>query len=245
YPCAFLFEGDTGTGKTSAALLLAEALGVNVVEGPFGGLHQIASGEQSGQTVREKMRDLRSRPFFGSGWQGLIVNESDAMTASASIIWLDALEDLPPRCVVVFTTNCAAKIPARLRDRCERLSFEGSAMLLRPAMQEMTNRVWREEGCQGEPPDVDTLKVSDEQGNASFPRLLQVLTPLVRSGQEAPRPVQVATTPAPDPLSDESLHQYGKRWAAGESLGQPGREVGLSPQALAARLKKLGYRKGV
>src|SRR5262249_1470026 len=228
YPCAFLFEGDTGTGKTSAALLLAEALGVNVVEGPFGGLHQIASGEQSGQTVREKMRDLRSRPFFGSGWQGLIVNESDAMTASASIIWLDALEDLPPRCVVVFTTNCAAKIPARLRDRCERLSFEGSALLLRPAMQDMVNRVWSEEGCQGEPPDIDTLGVSDGHGNASFRRLLQLLTPLVRAGQEAPRPAPAPAPTAAAPTTDETqrLHAFGKRWGAGEKLGALAREYG-------------------
>src|SRR5262249_38930392 len=205
YPCAFLFEGDTGTGKTSAALLLAEALGVLVAEGPFGGLHQIASGEQSGQTVREKMRDLRSRPFFGSGWQGLIVNESDALTASASIIWLDALEDLPPRCVVVFTTNCAAKIPARLRDRCERLTFEGSALLLRPALQEMTDRVWREEGCPGDPPDVETLDVFDG-GNASFRRLLQALTPRAPAAPAGPAgppaapprpPVGPAARPSP------------------------------------------------
>src|SRR5260370_30392083 len=74
YPCAFLFEGDTGTGKTSAALLLAEALGVKIDEGPFGGLHQIASGEQTGETVRKTMDGLRCRPFFGSGWRGLGVH---------------------------------------------------------------------------------------------------------------------------------------------------------------------------
>ncbi len=45
YSAAFLFEGDTGTGKTSATLLLAEALGVQIDQGPLGGLHQIASGE--------------------------------------------------------------------------------------------------------------------------------------------------------------------------------------------------------
>src|SRR5262249_59304853 len=133
-PCAFLFDGDTGTGKTSAALLLAEALGVVVAEERFGGLHQIASGEQSGQTVRDKMRGLRCRPFFGSGWQVLVVNEADVMTASASIIWLDALEDLPPRCVVIFTTNNAAGMPAPLPARRERMTFEGAALLLRPAL---------------------------------------------------------------------------------------------------------------
>src|SRR5262245_55365176 len=56
--CAFLFEGATGTGKTSAALALAHDLGVDIAAGPPGGLHQIASGEQTGQSVRDKMSGL-------------------------------------------------------------------------------------------------------------------------------------------------------------------------------------------
>jgi len=253
YPCAFLFDGETGTGKTSAALLLAEALGVVVAEERFGGLHQIASGEQSGQAVRDTMRGLWSRPFFGSGWQILVVNEADAMTASAAIIWLDALEDIPPRCVIVFTTNAVGKIPARLRDRCERLTFEASALLLRPALQDLVNKVWREEGCPGEPPDVDTLAVSDDSGNVSFRRLLQVLTPLVRNATSGPRPapapapVAVATVEAPPPAppadDPDRLHAFGRRWAAGEKLGALAREHGgLTWQQLCGKLWTLGYR---
>jgi replication-associated recombination protein RarA len=247
YPCAFLFDGDTGTGKTSAAMLLAEALGVCLAEGPFGGLHQIASGEQSGQTVREMMRGLRSRPFFGSGWQVLVVNEADAMTASASIIWLDALEDLPPMTVVVFTTNAAGKIPARLRDRCERLTFEASAMLLRPALQEMTDRVWREEGCPGSAPEVEALDVFDG-GNASFRRLLQALTPRVRAALAGPGPAVPVAAPSTPPAADDPdrLHSFGRRWAAGEKLGALAREHGsLTWQQLCGKLWTLGYRKGV
>jgi hypothetical protein len=120
-PCAFPFEGETGTGKTSAALLLAGALGVCVAEGHFGGLYQIASGEQTGETVRSVLASLHCRPFFGSGWRVLVVNEVDAMTPGAAVVWLDALEDLPTQSVIVFTTNDPGRIPARLRDRCERL----------------------------------------------------------------------------------------------------------------------------
>ena len=80
-PTAFLFEGATGTGKTSAALALAADLGVDLAAGPPGGLHQIASGEQTGQSVRDKMSGLRFYTSSGSGWKVLIVNEDvrDAM----------------------------------------------------------------------------------------------------------------------------------------------------------------------
>jgi hypothetical protein len=237
YPTAFLFEGDTGTGKTSAALLLAETLGVQIDQGPFGGLHQIASGEQTGETVRRMMESLRCRPFFGSGWKVLVVNEADAMTPNAAFVWLDALEDLPPQTVIIFTTNAACRIPARLRDRCERLAFESSALLLRPYLQELTDRIWREEGCAGSPPEVETLGLADENGNASFRRLVQRLTPYIRAG--------VSLTPAPaatDP--QDRLHVLGRRWAGGERITQLAKEAGTSRNRLWSELTALGYKKG-
>jgi hypothetical protein len=237
YPVAFLFEGDTGTGKTSAALLLAEALGVQVEQGPFGGLHQIASGEQTGETVRRMMESLRCRPFFGSGWKVLVVNEADAMTPNAAFVWLDALEDLPSQTVVIFTTNAAGRIPARLRDRCERLAFESSALLLRPYLQELTDRIWRQEGCAGQPPEIEALGVADENGNASFRRLVQKLTPYIRAG----------AVPAPQPVvadSEDRLHVFGRRWKSGESITRLATEAGYSWNRLWSELSQLGYKKG-
>jgi hypothetical protein len=261
YPCAFLFEGDTGTGKTSAALLLAEALGVKFSEGPFAGLHQIASGEQTGETVRKTMDGLRCRPFFGSGWRVLVVNEADAMTPNAAYIWLDALEDIPPQTVVIFTTNAPGKIPARLRDRCKRLAFESSALLLRPCLQELIDRVWREEGCPGAPPEVEALGVADENGSASFRRLVQKLAPYVRAGIAPVAPVAaivpeptVAVAVSADAVSvasqpaafapENRLHVLGQRWASGEAITRLAREANCSWNRLWTDLTKLGYKQG-
>src|SRR4051812_42246080 len=66
---AFLFEGDSGTGKTSAALALAAELGIKVERGEYSGLWQIASGEQNGETVKTMMERLRVTPWEGSGWR--------------------------------------------------------------------------------------------------------------------------------------------------------------------------------
>jgi hypothetical protein len=252
-PAAFLFEGDTGTGKTSAALLLADALGVAVAEGPFGGLHEIASGEQTGETVRKTMESLRCRPWLGSGWRVLVVNEADAMTPNAAYIWLDALENLPPSTVVIFTTNAPSRISARLRDRCERLSFESSALLLRPFLQDLIERIWREEGCTGPAPEVEALGVADENGNASFRRLIQKLTPFVRAGVTPPAPPPAVEPqrkcgsflePHSDAPPQGGLHVFGRRWAAGEKIVGLAKEAGMVWNRLHSELTKLGYKKG-
>jgi hypothetical protein len=207
HPAAFLFEGESGTGKTTAALLLAEALGVCVAEQEMGGLHQIASGEQTGETVRRRMDGLHTRPFCGSGWKVLIVNEADAMTPNAAYVWFDALEpsNLPPKTVVIFTTNHARKLPGRFRDRCERMTFESSAMLLRPDLQELANHVWATE-VGGQAPDVETFgPLGDDNGNASFRRLLQQMTPYLRAKSLPTRQPEVRQpSSTPKPKTDRS-----------------------------------------
>lgn len=181
---AFLFAGETGTGKSSAAYLVARELGIEVDEGPFGGFYQIASGEQTGESVRRMIDQLHMRPFLGSGWRCLIVNEADAMTPNAAHVWLDALENLPRQTLIVFTTNNARRIPQRLRDRCETVQFESRAMLLRPALQEYCDKLWLAETGQAEAPEVEAFgPLADAEGNASFRRLAQAMAPYLRTGR--------------------------------------------------------------
>src|SRR5262249_7688652 len=47
YPAAFVFAGETGTGKTSAALALARDLGCVPDECEFGGIYTISAGDQT------------------------------------------------------------------------------------------------------------------------------------------------------------------------------------------------------
>lgn len=189
HSAAFLFEGSTGVGKTSAAMALAGALGVAIDQDEIGGLWQIASGEQTGQTVRRAVDNLRVRPWAGSGWKVLVVNECDCITDNAAMVWLDVLESLPPMTVIVFTTNAPDKIPRRLRDRCERFAFESGGLFMRPVAQDMVNRVWLAETGRADAPDIDALgQVADEKGDVSLRRVLQLLQPFARAGQAPPKP---------------------------------------------------------
>jgi len=108
HPAAMLFAGGTGVGKTSAALALAAALGCDVAAREMGGVTSVASGEQTADAVRGAFQSLWYCPMRGSGWKVLVVNEADRMSTAAETIWLDALENIPGRSVIVFTTNAGA-----------------------------------------------------------------------------------------------------------------------------------------
>jgi DNA polymerase III delta prime subunit len=176
HPAAFLFEGETGTGKTSAALALARALGCDVAQGEWGGAWEIASGEQSADAVREVARHLHLRPAAGSGWRLLIVNEADRMCRPAEVIWLDVLEHLPHRAVVVFTTNEAGSLSARLRDRCTRVAFESSYKRMAIPARGFVTAVWRAETKRRPPKSLVEGIVKDavQEGRVSLRRAVQL-----------------------------------------------------------------------
>lgn len=183
HSCAFLFAGATGVGKSCTAAALAHELGIPT-DNPFGGFNQIPSGEQDGNSVRAALKGMWHRPLSGSGWKMLVVNEADVMTQGAAAVWLDALENLPPQALVIFTTNNPAKIPQRLRDRCERFDFESSAMLLAHDLQDFASRVWLAETGRTDCPVTASFgDLVDENGDASFRRLLQLMESAVRAAR--------------------------------------------------------------
>lgn len=183
---AFLFVGDPGTGKTSAARCLAADLGVDLSQREFGGLFVIAAGEQTGEAVRAAMWQCRHRPWHGSGWNVLVVNEADNMTPAAGFVWLDALENLPKRTVIVFTTNRGDLLEARFRQRCEVHAFNSAVHITRlNPLEKAANahiaRIWRcELGCDHAPTARDLPgAIVDEQ--LSIRQCVQALEPIIRA----------------------------------------------------------------
>jgi replication-associated recombination protein RarA len=103
------------------------------------GFIEIASGDQNADAVRDIARSMRLRPMVGD-WRVIVVNEADRMTAAGEVCWLDILEKLPAKCVVIFTTNNPDKLTQRFRDRCRSLEFVADARSVREFVRKEWSR---------------------------------------------------------------------------------------------------------
>ena len=173
-----------GVGKTAAAEALAADLGC---AGDFGGLTEIPSGTQDGKAVESVLRSLRLTPMGGSGWKVVIINEADRMTEQAEAIWLDGLEHLPAKSVVIFTTNNLSRMTPRLIRRCEVYQFDSTSETFRAEMARFIRMVWERETGRplGTIPEgLGRFELGSD--DYSIGLALQQIAPYVRTGEPLP-----------------------------------------------------------
>ncbi|CAA9293823.1 MAG: DNA polymerase III subunits gamma and tau [uncultured Chloroflexi bacterium] len=141
---AYLFCGPRGTGKTSAARILARA--VNCRRGLQGepcneceNCEALLDGRQldllieiDGASNRgvDDVRALRERIMQRPGGGGLtgafkvyIVDEVHMLTTEAFNALLKSLEEPPPHVIFILCTTDPQKVPATVASRCQRFDF--------------------------------------------------------------------------------------------------------------------------
>jgi DNA polymerase III delta prime subunit len=186
YPTAFIFHGPTGVGKSCTARAFAFDLGCDQTYEDMGGINEIPSGKQDGKAVQDLLRSLSLRPLYGNGWKVAVVNEADYMTAQAEAIWLDGLEHLPPKTVIVFTTNNLHKMTDRLMGRCEVIGFSGDSPELIAGMQSLARAIWKAEtGSEPESLPNDLGLMDRDESVYSVRLAVQEIQPLIRQQLEA------------------------------------------------------------
>ena len=138
---AYLFSGSRGTGKTSAARLLAKALNCSgraassaepcnkctfCLEVGTGSALDLIEIDAASNRGIDEIRDLREKvnlaPAIGPK-KVYIIDEAHMLTEPAFNALLKTLEEPPPHVVFVMCTTDAQKIPLTVIGRCQQFVF--------------------------------------------------------------------------------------------------------------------------
>jgi DNA polymerase III subunit gamma/tau len=136
---AYLFSGPRGTGKTSAAKIMAKA--VNCTNGPApepcnecdacrkiteGSLLDVVEIDAASNRGVDEIRDLRDKVKYAPSevrYKVYIVDEVHMLTAEAFNALLKTLEEPPGHVIFILATTEPHKLPSTIISRCQRFSF--------------------------------------------------------------------------------------------------------------------------
>ncbi|MGW8959668.1 DNA polymerase III subunit gamma/tau [Paenibacillus sp. NPDC055715] len=165
---AYLFSGPRGTGKTSAAKILAKA--INCEHGPAlepcneceackritaGAVMDVQEIDAASNRGVEEIRDLRDKVKYAPTevrHKVYIIDEVHMLTTEAFNALLKTLEEPPPHVMFILATTEPHRIPATIISRCQRFDFR------RVSLEEQTERldlICRQENIQA---DADALQ---------------------------------------------------------------------------------------
>jgi len=156
---AYLFCGPRGTGKTTAAKILARAVNCRnyPVPEPCGeciSCRNILNGvsmdviEMDAASNRgiEEIRDLRERTRYASGesrYKVYIIDEAHMLTNEACNAFLKTLEEPPPGVIFILATTDPSRLPSTIVSRCQRFDFH---LLRLSQIAQRLSQVIEEEG---------------------------------------------------------------------------------------------------
>ncbi len=167
---AYLFSGERGTGKTTAARLLAKA--VNCLEGiqaetcgscdhcqavANGSFLDLIEMDAASHRGIDDIREIRELTQFAPGagrYRVYIIDEVHQLSAPAKDALLKTLEEPPPQTLFVLATTEPHRVPATIRSRTQHLTFRRIGVL---ELTAQLREIAETEGAQIEEAALHTL----------------------------------------------------------------------------------------
>ena len=154
YSESFIFKGDSGTGKSSMARIVAQSIGAELTHVP--------SQECTVDRLRAVVQSCHYAPMFGCKFHCVLVDEADSMSKAARDYLLSALDELPPFTVFIFTCNSVEAFESRFMSRSIVLDFSNYG--IQADATKLLSRIW-EESKPGKPaPNVARI-IKEASGN--------------------------------------------------------------------------------
>ncbi|WP_334075946.1 MULTISPECIES: DNA polymerase III subunit gamma/tau [Paenibacillus] len=172
---AYLFSGPRGTGKTTAAKVLAKA--VNCEKGPApepcnecdacrritaGAVMDVLEIDAASNRGVEEIRDLREKVKYAPTevrQKVYIIDEVHMLTTEAFNALLKTLEEPPPHVMFILATTEPHRLPATVISRCQRFDFR------RVSLEEQSQRlrtICEQEGISAEDEAIEYIaRLSD------------------------------------------------------------------------------------
>ncbi len=192
---AYLFSGPRGTGKTSAARILAKAVNCldndlarrpcnrcahckAVNEGRFLDLIEI---DAASNTSVDDVRDLRDRINFSPNqgrYKVYIIDEVHMLSTAAFNALLKTLEEPPQHAIFILATTEVHKIPATVLSRCQRHEFR------RIPVKEIVDNLKVLADEEKIPADAEALNLVARQATGSMRDAISLLDQLASAGEK-------------------------------------------------------------
>jgi len=170
---AYIFAGTRGTGKTSVARILADALGTTGSD-----IYEIDAASNTGvENIRELNDSVQTLPF-NSKYKIYILDEVHMLSKSAWNALLKTLEEPPSYVVFILATTELHKIPETVLSRCECYTFKKpSAEVLKKVVQTVAKK-------EGFDVSLESAELIALLGDGSFRDTLGILQKIISASKD-------------------------------------------------------------